>query len=283
MQDLWRSKTLGMKIIALKIYADSLKAYRDGVPRLLDALNGLAIEGSFFFGMGDEGTGSIVSKALGEGREIVASAPGILRDASRRGQDCGVYGWNPQEWRTRLQKMKDTTLEADIKRAVEYFTRRTGCRPSGFAAPGFRVNYISLRIEDDVHFKYCSDTFGLYPFLPKMSWKTFNTPQIPSNFPPMEIVLQKASGAEAKTRLDELDGNLRDGLNVLPLNAAVATVSQIFGPFCEFLLRSVQEGAKFITLETIARNLDASSLPSCEVVGIRAFGMAGEVAVQSFE
>jgi hypothetical protein len=272
-----------MKIIALKIYADSLKAYRDGVPRLLDALNELEIEGSFFFGMGSEGTGSIISKAFGEGKEIVASAPGILRDASRRGQDCGIYGWNPQEWQTRLQKLKDTTLEADIKRAVEYFTRRTGCRPNGFAAPGFRVNYISLRIEDDVHFKYCSDTFGFYPFLPKMSWKTFNTPQIPSNIPPIEIVLQKASESEVKLRLEELAVNLLEGLNVLPLNAMVATVSQIFGPFCEFLLRSVQEGAKFIALDTIARNLDASSLPSCEVIGVRAFGMASEVAVQSVE
>jgi hypothetical protein len=271
-----------MKIIALKIYTDTLKAYRDGVPRLLDALNGLSIGGSFFFGMGSEDTGSVISKVFSEKKELVASAPGILRDASRRGQDCGIYGWNPQEWKLRLQKMKDTTIEADIKRSVEYFARRTGVGPNGFAAPGFRVNYISLRIADDLRFKYCSDTFGLYPFLPRMSWKTFGTPQIPSNFPPLEAVLEKASESEAKSRLEELSASLREGLNVLPLNAIIATFPQIHGPFCEFLLRSVEKGVKFIDLNTVARSLDADALPSCEVIDRRGFGTAGEVSVQSF-
>jgi hypothetical protein len=272
-----------MKIIALKIYTDTLKAYRDGVPRLLDALNGLSISGSFFFGMGSEDTGSVISRVFGEKKEIVASAPGILRDASRRGQDCGIYGWNPQEWRLRLHKMKDTTIEADIKRSVKYFASRTGSGPNGFAAPGFRVNYISLRIADDMRFNYCSDTFGLHPFLPRISWKTFGTPQIPSNFPPLETVLEKASESEAKSRLADLSASLREGLNVLPLNSIITAFPQIHGPFCEFLLRSVQEGAKFIDLNTVARSLDLGTLPSCEVVDSRAFGTAGEVSVQSFE
>ncbi|MDR1020948.1 MAG: polysaccharide deacetylase family protein [Synergistaceae bacterium] len=272
-----------MKIIALKIYTDTLKAYRDGVPRLLDALNGLAIEGSFFFGMGSEGTGSAISRIFGQGKEIVASAPGILRDAARRGQDCGVYGWNPQEWCQRLQKLKDTTIEADIKRAIEYFARRTGARPDGFAAPGFRVSYFSLRVVDDVHFKYCSDTFGLYPFFPRMSWKTFDTLQIPSNLPPLEAVLAKARESEARRLLEGLWDSIGEGLSVVPLNAVIATFPHIYGPFCEFLLRSVQEGAKFISLNTVAERLDQSALPSCEVVSSRAFGMAGEVSVQSFE
>ncbi|MDR1515988.1 MAG: polysaccharide deacetylase family protein [Synergistaceae bacterium] len=272
-----------MKIIALKIYTDTLKAYRDGVPRLLDTLNGLSVGGSFFFGMGSEGTGSAVSKIFGQGKEIVASAPGILRDASRRGQDCGVYGWNPQEWSLRLQKLKDTTIEADIKRAIEYFTRRTGKRPNGFAAPGFRVSYFSLRVVDESHFKYCSDTFGLYPFFPRMSWKTFDTLQIPSNLPPLEIILGKAGEPEAKSLLIELGNSLHSGLNVIPLNSIIATLPQIYGPFCEFLLRSVQEGVKFINLNTVAEIVDSFDLPSCEVIASRAFGMAGEVSMQSFE
>jgi hypothetical protein len=272
-----------MKIIALKIYTDTLKAYRDGVPRLLDTLNGLSAEASFFFGMGSEGTGSVASKVFGRGKEIVASAPGILRDVSRRGQDCGVYGWNPREWSQRLQKLKDTTIEADIKRAIEYFTRRTGKRPNGFAAPGFRVSYFSLRVVDEVHFKYCSDTFGLYPFFPRMSWKTFDTLEIPSSLPPLEVVLAKAGESEAKSLLTGLGNSLSEGLNVIPLNSIIATLPQIYGPFCDFLLRSVQEGVKFISLNTVAEIVSLDALPSCEVISSRAFGMASEVSMQSFE
>jgi peptidoglycan/xylan/chitin deacetylase (PgdA/CDA1 family) len=269
-----------MKILALKIYTDTVDGYRDGVPRLLDILDELEIRASFFFGMGTEGSGSALSRLFKEGREIVASAPGILRDASRRGQDCGVYGWNPREWQSRLEKLKDTTLESDIKRAMEYFARRTGCRPNGFAAPGFRVNYMSLRIQDDMRFKYCSDTFGFYPYLPKMSWKVFVTPQVPATLPPLEIVLRKLSESEVRARLDELLRDIPDGLSVLPMNAVVGSVQEIFAPLYEFLLRCKQRDIKFMSLDRVVKSLDTSSLPPCEVVMTTGFGMSREVAVQ---
>jgi len=233
--------------------------------------------------MGNEGVRSPLSKILGEGKEIVAGAPGILRDASKRGQDCGIYGWNPQEWQGRLEKMKDTTLESDVKRAIEYFARRTGCRPNGFAAPGCRVNYMSLRIQDDLRFKYCSDTFGFYPFMPQLSWKIFSTLQIPSTLPPLEVVLQRASESEARSRLKELDSSVEVGLNVLPVNAAAVINPQIFGPFHEFLLRSAREGVRFVSLSAVAGKVDISSLPPCEVTDARVFGMSQGVALQTLE
>jgi peptidoglycan/xylan/chitin deacetylase (PgdA/CDA1 family) len=272
-----------MKVLSLKIYADSLSGYRDGVPRLLDIFDELGIAASLFFGMGNEGVRSPFSKLLGEGKEIVASAPGILRDASKRGQDCGVYGWNPIEWQSRLDKMKDTTLESDIKRAIEYFARRTGCRPSGFAAPGFRVNYMSLRIQDDLHFKYCSDTFGFYPFMPQLSWKVFCTPQIPSTLPPVEVILKKMSEAAARDKFSELSGSLPDGLNVLPLNAAVANNKDLRAPLYEFLLRLHDTGVVFMSLNSVVQSLDPETLEPCEIVFTKAFGMQNEVATQSLE
>lgn len=269
-----------MKILSLKIYTDSITGYREGIPRLLDIMSELQIESSFFFGMGTEDSGSVISKFLSDGKEIVGSAPGIIRDAFRRGQDCGIYGWNPHEWATRLEKLKDTTLEADIKRAVEYFARRTGSRPNGYAAPGYRVNYISLRIQDDVRFKYCSDTFGFYPFLPKMSWKTFSTPQIPATLPPLETVLHKAPESTVRERLEELMTALPDGLSVLPMNASVATVPEIFGPLYEFLLRASKSDVTFVSMNRVVQNIKKTSLPACEVVMTKAFNMPREVALQ---
>lgn len=272
-----------MKIIALKIYIDSTPGYREGVPKLLDVFSEFEIEASMFFGMGTEDDGSVISKLFKDDKEIVASAPGIIRDASRRGHDCGVYGWNPREWQNRLEKLKDTTMEADMKRAVEYFARRTGSRPNGFAAPGFRVSYISLRIQDDIRFKYCSDTFGYYPFMPKMSWKIFSTPQVPSTVPPLEVMLQKQTEASVRARLDSLWEALPDGLSVLPMNASVASTPEIFPPLYEFVARCKNAGARFITLGKVVKNLASVRLPQCEVVSVRAFNMPREVAVQSLD
>jgi peptidoglycan/xylan/chitin deacetylase (PgdA/CDA1 family) len=189
-----------MKIVALKIYVDSTHGYQEGVPRLLDVFGAQCLEASFFFGMGaddDRQTRQVFSSEWARSeKDIVASAPGIIRDARSCGHDCGIYGWNPREWQSRFEKMNDTTVEANIKRSIKYFSQRTGTQPNGFAAPGFRVNYIILRILDDLRFKYGSDTFGHYPYRPRISWKTFETPQIPSTHPPLEIMLQKLPEAE---------------------------------------------------------------------------------------
>lgn len=272
-----------MKILALKIYTDSIQGYREGVPKLLDMLSELGLDASFFFGMGTEDDGSVVSRLFREEKEIVASAPGIIRDAHRRRHDCGIYGWNPREWQNRLEKMKDTTLEADIKRSVEYFTRRTGSRPAGFAAPGCRATYISLRIQDDMRFQYCSDTFGLYPFLPKISWKTFITPQVPATHPPLEVMLQKVPESFVRTMMENLFDTLPDGLSVLPMNAAVAIVPEIFPPLCAFAARCRDAGTRFITLHRVVRSLDAQKLPQCEITAAHAFNMPRDVAVQTLE
>jgi hypothetical protein len=270
-----------MKILALKIYADTMLGYRDGVPRLLDICDELGIEASFFFGMGSEDGGSALSKILGEGREIVASAPGILRDAHKRGQDCGIYGWNPMEWQKRLDRIKDTALESDIRRAVEYFAQRTGTRPDGFAAPGFRVSYISLRIQDDMHFKYCSDTFGFYPYRPQLLRKVFSTPQVPATLPPVEVNLRKKDESSARELLAELSNSLPHGLSVLPMNAAVMNEQELYSPIRGFLVRLRENGVQCMSLRNVAASVDPGTLSECEIAHVTAFGMPNEVAIQS--
>jgi|GEM_PF-7006369 len=272
-----------MKILALKIYANTQKSYVEGVPRVLDLLDEARAHGSFFFGMGTENTGSAMGKLFGESPPIVDASPGILRDANKRGHDCGVCGWNPLEWEARLAKIRDTTLETGIRRAVEAFTRMTGFRPNGFAAPGWQVNYISLRVQDTMRFAYCSDTFGFHPYLPRLSWKTFATPQIPDTLPPAEAALKGAQGAQTDERLRALGDSLADGLSVLPMNAGAAGSPSLREPLRDFLLRLRDEGVEFITLEKVAKTLRAEILPVCDIVTLKAHGMPRPVAAQSIK
>lgn len=269
-----------MKILALKIYANTQKSYRDGVPRLLDILDEADASGSFFFGMGSESSGSAFRKLFTEAPLIVDSSPGILRDASKRGQDCGIYGWNPFEWETRLDKLQDTTLEAAIRRAVEMFTRKTGVRPDGFAAPGWQVNYMSLRVQDAMHFKYCSDTFGFFPYLPRLSWKTFSTLQIPDTMPPVESILRGANAAQMQERFQELEAVLPFGLTVLPMNAGIGGTPELRESLRNFLLRCRDEGVRFSNLGNVSKILRTDTLPVCEIVSQEALGFQKPVSVQ---
>jgi peptidoglycan/xylan/chitin deacetylase (PgdA/CDA1 family) len=272
-----------MRIVAFKIYVDSVHGYQEGVPKLLDVFGAQCLEASFFFGMGTEDDGSAISSAFRNEKEIVASAPGIIRDARSCGHDCGIYGWNPREWQLRFERMNDTTIEANIKRSIKCFSQRTGAQPNGFASPGFRVNYISLRILDDLRFKYGSDTFGYYPYRPRISWKTFETPQIPSTHPPLEIMLQKLPEAVVRVRMENLFDTLPDGLSVLPMNASVAAVPEIFPSLYEFISLCRDTGVRFISLFRAAQSLDAKKLPQCEVTSARARNMSRKVAVQALE
>lgn len=272
-----------MKILALKIYANAQKAYAEGVPRLLDIMDELQVSGSFFFGMGTESAGGPLRKLFGEPSAIVESSPGVLCDAARRGHDCGVSGWNPAEWEARLNKLPDTTLASEVKRAVEMFTRRTGTRPNGFAAPGWQVSYMSLRVQDDMRFKYCSDTFGFCPYIPKLSWKTFATPQIPDTLPPIEVALKGTVGGQIEKRLSLLGDSLPFGLTVLPMSAAVGASRDLRDPLRGFLLRCRGEGVKFMSLGNIAKTLNTDTLPVCEITFTEAHGMPRPVAAQNIE
>jgi hypothetical protein len=180
---------------------------------------------------------------------------------------------NPREWRTRLDKLPDTSVLANIKHASAIFRKRTGGYPNGFASPGFRVNYISLRILDDAGFKYCSDTFGFCPFIPKMSKKIFSVPQIPSTLPPLEDLLRRLQAHEAMNLLSNMD----DGLNVLPVDAELAASPEAFGFIREFMERSVGDGIKFLDMLTVAESIDIKALPVCNINYHGVFGVQAKI------
>lgn len=269
-----------MKILALKIHANTSRAYEQGVPVLMEMLDKADIGASFFFAMGSERSGSAFSKLFGESRGIASPSPGILREAYLAGYDCGVYGWNPLEWTTRFDRIGSDVLEDDIKRSVEYFARTAGSRPNGFSAPGFRANAVTLRIQDSVRFKYCSDTFGFYPHFPRISSETFKTPQIPAALPPLELVLQGRSETEIRALMEALVDQLGEGLNVLPVSAHVATVREVLCPLRDFLLRCKDEGVKFMDLNSVIKHIDHGMLCVCEVRMVLMDGFSGEILMQ---
>jgi hypothetical protein len=132
-----------------------------------------------------------------------------------------------------------------------------------------------------MHFKYCSDTFGFYPYLPQLSWKVFSTLQVPATLPPVEINLRKKDESSARELLAELSDSLPHGLSVLPMNAAMMNERELYSSIYGFFVRLREDGVKFMSLRNVAASVDPDTLSECEIMHARAFGMPNEVAIQS--
>jgi peptidoglycan/xylan/chitin deacetylase (PgdA/CDA1 family) len=294
-----------MELLAIKVDVDTLRGYREGVPRLLDVLDSVGAKASFFFSMGPDRSGLAIRRIFRPGflakmlrtrapstygwrtlfygtllpaPMIVPSAPGVIRDAVRRGHDCGVHAWDHVKWQDRLPKLPPTTIEADFRRAFDLFRERAGFRPRAVAAPGWQVTDESLRIQDELGLLYASDCRGVHPFLPRMGRRLFRTLQIPTTLPTLDEILG-SGGIDGKTAPEAYLRLMRPGLNVLTIHAEMEGLSQLEA-FRTLMERCRERGARFLTLEAVARTLDPADLPRGSLEMRPIFGRAGRVATQ---
>ena len=304
--------------LALKIDVDTLKGYREGLPRLLDMLKRRGIRASIFFSMGPDNSGKAVRRIFRRGfvskmlrtrapstyglktllygtllpaPMIVESDPGLLRRAVDEGHDCGVHAWDHVFWQDRLPSLSREAVRGQFARSMELFERVSGTAPACCAAPGWQTTPDALAVQDELGFAYCSDVRGTGPslprvFLPRMGGTTFRTPQIPSTLPTLDE-LWGTDGLDADTVNDRYLDLLEPGVNVHTIHTEMegGAMSGVF----EALLDACLEGEMaFVTLREVLVEAEAeatadggvASLPVSEVVMREIPGRAGTVAVQ---
>jgi len=146
------------------------------------------------------------------------------------------------------------------------------------AAPGWQVTDESLRIQDELGLLYASDCRGVHPFLPRMGRRLFRTLQIPTTLPTLDEILG-SGGIDGKTAPEAYLRLMRPGLNVLTIHAEMEGLSQLEA-FRTLMERCRERGARFLTLEAVARTLDPADLPRGSLEMRPIFGRAGRVATQ---
>ena len=77
----------------------------------------------------------------------------------------------------------------EIERAIASYVKALKISPQSFAAPGWQATDTSLTVQDRQRFLYCSDTRGVFPFLPMMQGQIYQTLQIPTTLPTLDEVL----------------------------------------------------------------------------------------------
>ncbi|GHS86239.1 polysaccharide deacetylase [Synergistales bacterium] len=292
-----------MNNLAIKIDVDTLRGYREGMPRMLTLLKKHGIQASIFFSFGPDNSGKAIRRIFRKGfiskmlrtkapstyglktlfygtllpaPMIAASDPDIFKRAFHDGHDCGVHAWDHVLTQDKLQPMSENDFELLYNKAAAMFEKISGCQPSCYAAPGWQVSEASLAAQERLKLKYASDTRGYSPFMPEYKSRRFSVPQIPTTLPTMDEILG-ADGVTDESLPDVWIGLLNVEWNVLTVHAEMEGLSKL-GVFENFLLRAKADGFRFMTLREVAEKADMT--PEEIIVG-ELPGRAGGVALQA--
>lgn len=294
--------------VALKIDVDTHEGLKTGVPAMAAMLLREGVTASFYVAMGNDNSGkairrvitnrgfltkmfrtravsmygwrTILSGTLLKARPVALAFPDILRDLNDRGFEVGVHGYDHVRWQDRIDELGEAGIAQELEDAFEVYRAVFAQEPRGFAAPGWRANAISMRLEDRAGLLYHSDTRGTTPFIPQVDGAALSTPEIPTTLPTLDEVLGRErlpnSAAVAHFYLNRMNAGR---LNVHTVHAETEGIGQLQS--FTALIRAMQEaGAEFLRLDAVASRLDRESLPVCPIVRATLPGRSGWIAAQ---
>jgi len=202
--------------IALKIDVDTLRGTREGVPRLIGALQRHGAGATFLFSLGPDHTGRALRRAFRPGflskvgRTSVLEhyglktllygtllpGPDIGRSARREmlavrdaGFEVGVHCWDHVKWQDGVTRADEGWTLAEMQKAVERFTEIFGEAPRVHGAAGWQMNVEALRLTQRLGFDYASDCRGKHPFLPLWQAEVIHCPQFPTTLPTLDELI----------------------------------------------------------------------------------------------
>ena len=298
-----------MQQVAIKVDVDTWIGLKEGVPRLLALFRHFAVPASFFIAFGPDNSGKALRRIFKRGflhkmwrtnvvriygvktllcgtllpAPIIGDmAPELLRAVLDDGHELGIHGYDHVLWQDRLQGLGEAGITHEIERAIASYVKTLKSSPQGFAAPGWQATDASLAVQDRQGFLYCSDTRGVFPFLPRMHGQTFQTLQIPTTLPTLDEVLG-LDGMQGERVNDVFLSQLRsDRLNVHTIHAEVEGRTQL-DLFASLLKHLEVQGVAYVKLCDVAKALlhqGPDDLPRAAIQPRPIPGRAGEVACQ---
>jgi undecaprenyl phosphate-alpha-L-ara4FN deformylase len=189
--------------LALKIDADTLRATREGVPKLVEILNRHEAGATFFFGVGPD-HGGFMSKVL-RGLpvpDIGRRCADVMRATRDAGFEVGLHAWDSARWRARIEHADADWTAHQLAMAMTRYEEIFGERASVHAAPGWRMNKHAFRATQALAFDYACDTRGTRPFIPILRAEIVACPQVPVTLPTLdELFGRETNEAAAIERL----------------------------------------------------------------------------------
>jgi undecaprenyl phosphate-alpha-L-ara4FN deformylase len=292
--------------IALKIDVDTYRGTREGVPRLVAALERAGARATFLFSLGPDHTGRAIKRVfrrgfLGKVRRTSVTQhygvktllygvllPGphigrrcgdVMREVAQRGFEVGVHTYDHIKWQDGVARASEPWTRRQLMLAREEFLRVFGRQPDAHGAAGWQVNDTVPLLERELGFRYASDTRGTGPFVPLVAGSDIAVPQLPTTLPTLDELI----GREDLGGIDPVDHLLASaedgGDHVFTLHAELEGGAYLEG--FERLLKAWRaRGMDLTDLGSYVRALDVPRLPRCPIVSGTVPGRSGMLALQ---
>jgi undecaprenyl phosphate-alpha-L-ara4FN deformylase len=281
--------------VGLRVDVDTLRGTRMGVPNLIDLLARYHIRASFFFSVGPDnmgrhlwrlirpaflvkmlrtGAGSLygwdilVRGTFCSGPVIGKRCPNQIRDTAGAGHEVGLHAWDHHYWQTRLARLDQHAITAEIQRGYDLMADILGKTPDCFAAPAWRITPEALYALEQFPFRFESDCRGHSPFRPVVDGRRLSHVQVPTTLPTYDELIGLKCITE--TYNEYLLKMIRpDRLNVLTIHAEAEGISCL-DLFQSFLDKARQRDIVFKPLSDIlsqTRKIVASGIHKAAVAG----------------
>jgi len=296
-------------LIALKVDVDTYRGTREGAMRLADLLGRLGARATFLFSLGPDHTGRAIKRVFRRGflgkvkRTSVVEHYGVktllygvllpgphigrrcrafMQEIGRRGFEVGVHTWDHIRWQDGVAGASEPWTRRELALARQEFTEIFGLPPQVHGAAGWQMNRYVPALEEELGFRYASDTRGIGPFLPLVEPGTAAVPQLPTTLPTLDELI----GREDLGGLDPVD-------HLLALTDRAGGQDQVFtlhaelegGAYLDSFERLLKawraRGAMLTDLAAYAGRLDLAALPRHSIVAGSVAGRSGTLAVQA--
>ena len=298
--------------VALKVDVDTYRGTTEGIPRLLAVLKRHDARATFLFSLGPDHTGRAIKRVFRPGffgkvaRTSVVEHYGIrtllygtllpgpdigrrcaplLRAVRDAGHEVGIHTWDHVKWQdgvgTDIAHASNDWTERQMRRACERFEQVFGTPAKTHGAAGWQMNPHAIRLTQRLGFDYCSDTRGSHPFMPVVNAEVTLCPQIPGTLPTLDELI----GIGDITPDNVHHQVLAAAAKPAPLGHVYTLHAELEGmkllPVFERLLGAWRsQGIELVGTDTIAAQLDATSLPRHTIAWAEVPGRSGVLATQ---
>ena len=294
-------------LLTLKVDVDTYRGTREGVPRLMRALDAARARATFLFSLGPDHTGRAIRRVFRPGffakiqRTSVVEHYGVrtllygtllpgpdigrrcaaeLRACGAAGHQTGIHTWDHIAWQDNVRRRGADWTAKQMRRAFDRYGEVFGSPPPTHGAAGWQMNEHALREELLWGLRYASDGRGVSPFRPLLDGKAIACVQLPTTLPTMDelIGIDGVTGENVDVALLALTARApRD--HTYTLHAELEG-GRLLPAFERLLAGWRSQGYALGTMADAYARLDAAGVPAGRLSWGAIPGRSGELMVQ---